>query len=59
MINDAGKHEVKPSRRGAPKLKVLPVEVLSRQVSDIDGVNVYGRRVGVRGSVIEIAAPLM
>jgi hypothetical protein len=46
MINDAGKHEVKPSRRGAPKLKVLPVEGLS---SDIDGVNIYGRGIGVRG----------
>jgi flagellum-specific ATP synthase len=31
---------------------------LAEQISDIDGVNIYGRVVGVRGLMVEIAGPI-
>src|ERR1017187_932010 len=34
------------------------MKALSEQISDIDGVNIYGRVVGVRGLMVEIAGPI-
>jgi flagellum-specific ATP synthase len=34
------------------------MKALAEQISDIDGVNVYGRVVGVRGLMVEIAGPV-
>src|SRR5712664_2698145 len=34
------------------------MKALAEQISDIDGVNIYGRVVGVRGLMVEIAAPI-
>ena len=31
---------------------------LAEQIGDIDGVNIYGRVVGVRGLMVEIAGPV-
>ena len=58
MINDAGKHEVKRRRLKARKLKVFAMKALAEQIGDIDGVNIYGRVVGVRGLMVEIAGPI-
>src|SRR5215472_15389027 len=44
-----------PSTR---KLKVFAMKALAEQISDIDGVNIYGRVVGVRGLMVEIAGPI-
>ena len=40
------------------KLKVFAMKALAEQISDIDGVNIYGRVVGVRGLMVEIAGPI-
>ena len=58
MINDAGKHEVKGGAANARKLKVFAMKALAEQIGDIDGVNIYGRVVGVRGLMVEIAGPI-
>src|SRR2546429_8941621 len=34
------------------------MKALAEQISDIDGVNMYGRVVGVRGLMVEIAGPI-
>lgn len=34
------------------------MKALAEQIADIDGVNVYGRVVGVRGLMVEIAGPI-
>ena len=34
------------------------MKALAEQVNDIDGVNIYGRVVGVRGLMVEIAGPI-
>jgi flagellum-specific ATP synthase len=34
------------------------VKALAEQISDIDGINIYGRVVGVRGLMVEIAGPI-
>jgi flagellum-specific ATP synthase len=34
------------------------MKALAEQISDIDGVNIYGRVVGVRGLMVEIAGPI-
>src|SRR5436305_10116395 len=34
------------------------MKALAEQISDIDGVKVYGRVVGVRGLMVEIAGPI-
>src|SRR5213083_1974264 len=40
------------------KLKVFAMKALAEQISDVDGVNIYGRVVGVRGLMVEIAGPI-
>src|SRR6266513_2135518 len=40
------------------KLKVFAMKALAEQITDIDGVNIYGRVVGVRGLMVEIAGPI-
>src|SRR5258708_12405554 len=40
------------------KLKVFAMKALAQQIADIDGVNIYGRVVGVRGLMVEIAGPI-
>src|SRR4030081_469650 len=34
------------------------MKALADQISDIDGVNIYGRVIGVRGLMVEIAGPI-
>ena len=34
------------------------MKALAEQISDIDGVEIYGRVVGVRGLMVEVAGPL-
>src|SRR5437588_12415109 len=34
------------------------MKALAEQISDIDAVNIYGRVVGVRGLMVEIAGPI-
>ena len=34
------------------------MKALAEQISDVDGVNIYGRVVGVRGLMVEIAGPV-
>jgi flagellum-specific ATP synthase len=34
------------------------MKALAQQISDIDGINIYGRVVGVRGLMVEIAGPI-
>src|SRR4030081_3254329 len=34
------------------------MKALADQISDIDGVNTYGRVVGVRGLMVEVAGPI-
>src|SRR5947209_7673633 len=34
------------------------MKVLAEQVGDIDGINIYGRVVGVRGLMVEVAGPI-
>src|ERR1700689_3718014 len=34
------------------------MKALAEQISDIDGVNIFGRVVGVRGLMVEIAGPI-
>src|SRR5437763_14678514 len=34
------------------------MKALAEQISDVDGVNIYGRVVGVRGLMVEIAGPI-
>src|SRR5260370_4518605 len=40
------------------KLKVFAMKALAEQIADIDGVNIYGRVVGVRGLMVEIGGPI-
>ena len=57
MINDAGKHEVKEPAN-ARKPKDFTMKGLAEQIGDIERVNIYGRVVGVRGLMVEIAGPI-
>src|SRR6202142_791924 len=34
------------------------MKALAEQISDVDGVNIYGRVVGVRGLMVEVAGPI-
>src|SRR6185437_1196399 len=34
------------------------MKALAEQIGDIDGVNIYGRVVGVRGLMVEVAGPI-
>src|ERR1700740_943591 len=34
------------------------MKALAEQINDIDGVNIFGRVVGVRGLMVEIAGPI-
>src|SRR3979490_2287813 len=34
------------------------MKALAEQITDIDGVNIYGRGVGVRGLMVEIGGPI-
>src|SRR4030088_3311137 len=34
------------------------MKALAEQIGDVDGVNIYGRVVGVRGLMVEIAGPI-
>src|SRR4051794_41864965 len=34
------------------------MKALAEQISDIDGVSIYGRVIGVRGLMVEIAGPI-
>src|SRR6202007_1227872 len=34
------------------------LKALAEQIGDLDGVNIYGRVVGVRGLMVEIAGPI-
>src|ERR1700748_750004 len=34
------------------------MKALAQQINDIDGINIYGRVLGVRGLMVEIAGPI-
>src|ERR1051325_9390845 len=34
------------------------MKALAEQIGDIDGINIYGRVVGVRGLMVEVAGPI-
>src|SRR6202042_2204490 len=34
------------------------MKALAQQINDIDGINIYGRVVGVRGLMVEVAGPI-
>ena len=34
------------------------MKALAEQIAELDGVNIYGRVVGVRGLMVEIAGPI-
>ena len=34
------------------------MKALAEQISDLDGVEIYGRVVGVRGLMLEVAGPI-
>src|SRR6266852_1280602 len=42
----------------ARKLKAFAMKALAEQISDMDGVTIYGRVIGVRGLMVEIAGPI-
>src|SRR5499427_2445444 len=61
MINDAGKHEVKGaalSRRDGRREGANQMKALAEQINELDGVEIYGRVVGVRGLMVEVAGPI-
>ena len=61
MINGPGKYTVKiatpeVNHRGAPPVRCM--NALAGQISELDGVVICGRVVGVRGLMVEVAGPL-
>ena len=36
----------------------MPMKALAEQINELDGVEIYGRVVGVRGLMVEVAGPL-
>ena len=56
MINDAGKQAVKAGP--ADSRKGRKVRALAEQINELDGVEIYGRVVGVRGLMVEVAGPI-
>ena len=69
MINDAGKHRVNEAtgpvslRAGiwlswSPPADANAMKALAEQIVDIDGVEIYGRVVSVRGLMVEVAGPI-
>ena len=57
MINDAGKQAVKGRSRKVTA-RARPMKALAEQINELDGVEVYGRVVGVRGLMVEVAGPI-
>ncbi len=57
MINDAGKQAVKTQPKGLPAERDN-LKALLEQIEELDGVEIYGRVVGVRGLMVEVAGPL-
>ena len=58
MINDAGKQRVKTAPNWLPAEGPLGMRALLEQIEELDGNEVYGRVVGVRGLMVEVAGPL-
>jgi hypothetical protein len=61
MINGPGKYTVKiatprGNHRGAPQVRCM--KALAEQISELDGVVIYGRVGGARGLMVEVAGPL-
>ena len=63
MINGPGKYSVKIATPGvtirgrrAPPVRCM--KALAEQISELDGIVIYGRVVGVRGLMVEVAGPL-
>ena len=57
MINDAGKQRVKTRPNWLPAEPVA-MKALPEQIDELDGIEIYGRVVGVRGLMVEVAGPL-
>ena len=57
MINDAGKQAVKDGSQRLPAGR-RPMKALAEQIKELDGVEIYGRVVGVRGLMVEVAGPI-
>ena len=72
MINDAGKHGVKDDAAKLQRVVAMKVgrsecaartsegrmKALAEQIAELDGVEIYGRVVGVRGLMVEVAGPI-
>ena len=58
MINDAGKQAVK-SNHNLVTEGLPAVRALLEQIEELDVVEIYGRVVGVRGLMVEVAGPCM
>jgi flagellum-specific ATP synthase len=57
MINDTGKQPVKDETK-VYELELFAMQGLLEQIEELDGLDIYGRVVGVRGLMIEVAGPL-
>ena len=49
---------VQPAVPACPNDEGLDLKALAEQIGDIDGVEIYGRVVGVRGLMVEISGPI-
>jgi flagellar biosynthesis/type III secretory pathway ATPase len=64
MINGPGKHTVKTDANRVTISAVLRrrawrgMKALAEQINELDGIEIYGRVVGVRGLMVEVAGPL-
>src|SRR5665647_3625423 len=49
---------VRPAVSACPNDEGKKLKALAEQIGDIDGVEIYGRVVGVRGLMVEISGPI-
>ncbi len=61
MINGAGKYTVKTDELEVTICRTeghCAMKALAEQINELDGIEIYGRVVGVRGLMVEVAGPL-
>ena len=63
MINGPGKYSVKTGGFEVTNMRTRrpgerAMKALAEQINELDGVEIYGRVVGVRGLMVEVAGPL-
>jgi hypothetical protein len=56
IINEAGKCRVKTPSQTKDLGGIM--KALAEQIAELDGVEIYGRVVGVRGLMVEVAGPI-